>query len=597
MLTCTEIIAPQYEEAGRFSDGLAAVRKDGKWGYINTAGEVVIPFQYEMAFIFNEGKAIVCKKASYAPEYLEREDPYYDVGFIDETGKYTPFLDLSGSAAQLYEGDYGTNDLFFHNGFAIFAPVSDERGLDSVYRKDGKSLGLKSGEYDWADSDTFSDCYATGPVNEGLIPVIADGIWSAGWANLDGTPASDFESARILFDDGSEVNISQTGPFNQGLAPVWQSTYSADGGTTLIGFMNTDFEWVIKPQFTNFFYSGVNGAYQVFGATGLAMVQKDGKYGAIDKSGNTVIPFRYDELWPVREGMIVFRLNGKYGYLDAATLSVAIPAQYELASGFSGGMAVVYDGAKAYIIDKEGAPIPGADSLASSTYFIQYDDGSKVVYEPEEYVVIEAEGKYGYGHIEFKPELPKTDEMSSWAYAEVTAAIEENLVPADLQNLYLNNITRSEFSKLVVQAINQVLDQDIQDVVLDQTGRSLSSWQAEYPFTDSSDSEVIAAYALGIVTGRGNGIFDPYASITRQEAAAFLMRSAKVLGMDTTKITAAAFVDGSEVGVWFTDAVNFVYQINVMSGTGNNTFSPLGTYTREQSYITIYRLFQAVMNL
>ncbi len=32
-----------------------------------------------------------------------------------------------------------------------------------------------------------------------------------------------------------------------------------------------------------------------------------------------------------------------------------------------------------------------------------------------------------------------------------------------------------------------------------------------------------------------------------------------------------------------------------MGGTGNNTFSPTGTYTREQSYVTIYRLFQAVV--
>jgi hypothetical protein len=105
---------------------------------------------------------------------------------------------------------------------------------------------------------------------------------------------------------------------------------------------------------------------------------------------------------------------------------------------------------------------------------------------------------------------------------------------------------------------------------------------------------VIAANALGIVNGRGDGTFDPYATITRQEAAAFLMRSAKVLGMDTSGVTAAGFADSGDVGVWFTDAVNFVYQINVMGGTGNNSFSPLGTYTREQSYITIYRLFLAV---
>lgn len=185
--------------------------------------------------------------------------------------------------------------------------------------------------------------------------------------------------------------------------------------------------------------------------------------------------------------------------------------------------------------------------------------------------------------------------MSGWAYAEVTAAIEENLVPTYLQNLYLNNINRDEFCDLVIQAIEEVLDQDIADVVKAQTGKELDAWQQEYPFTDSAGSNVIAAYALGIVGGRGNGLFDPYATITRQEAAAFLMRSAKVLGMDTSKADSAGFADGDSVGIWFKDAVNFVYQINVMGGTGNNSFSPLGTYTREQSYITIHRLFQAIV--
>ena len=187
--------------------------------------------------------------------------------------------------------------------------------------------------------------------------------------------------------------------------------------------------------------------------------------------------------------------------------------------------------------------------------------------------------------------------MSRWAYQEATAAIEENLVPTYLQNLYLNNITRGEFCDLTIQAIEETLDQDIEDIVKAQTGKDLQSWISQYPFKDTTGSTAIAAYALGIVSGRGGGVFDPYATITRQEAAALLMRSAKVLGMDTSNVENAGFVDSDKVGVWFTDAVNFVYQINVMSGTGGNAFTPLGTYTREQSYVTIYRLFQAVMKL
>lgn len=261
------------------------------------------------------------------------------------------------------------------------------------------------------------------------------------------------------------------------------------------------------------------------------------------------------------------------------------------------GMAVAYDGTKAFLIDRTGKAIEGADKLDPSIYFAEQPDGSQVVYQPGEYVVIQENGKYGYGHIEYLPPLPAENEMSSWAYAEVTAAIEEDLVPTYLQNLYLNNINRDEFCDLTIQALEEVLDKDIEDIVKEQTGKDLYTWIGEYPFKDTTNSNAIAAYALGIVSGRGNGVFDPYATITRQEAAAFLMRSAKVLGMDTSKVESASFADSEKVGVWFTDAVNFVYQINVMSGTGSNNFSPLGTYTREQSYIAIYRLFQAVMEM
>jgi hypothetical protein len=60
------VIEPKYERAGWFSDGLALVAKgcdadcydqyDGKWGYIDTKGREVIPFQYDEAFRFINGK-------------------------------------------------------------------------------------------------------------------------------------------------------------------------------------------------------------------------------------------------------------------------------------------------------------------------------------------------------------------------------------------------------------------------------------------------------------------------------------------------------------------------------------------------------------
>ena len=52
------IIPLEYEEVGNFSEGLAAVRKDGKWGYINPKNEIVIPIEFtnkEVGFFKNGG--------------------------------------------------------------------------------------------------------------------------------------------------------------------------------------------------------------------------------------------------------------------------------------------------------------------------------------------------------------------------------------------------------------------------------------------------------------------------------------------------------------------------------------------------------------
>lgn len=51
----TIIIKPEYEEAQRFFEGFAAVKKGGKFGYISKEGNVVIPFRYFTAKPFQFG--------------------------------------------------------------------------------------------------------------------------------------------------------------------------------------------------------------------------------------------------------------------------------------------------------------------------------------------------------------------------------------------------------------------------------------------------------------------------------------------------------------------------------------------------------------
>lgn len=51
------VIPPTYPDShGGFSNGLWAVKQDGKWGFVNTTDKVIIPFQYKSvsSFIFSK---------------------------------------------------------------------------------------------------------------------------------------------------------------------------------------------------------------------------------------------------------------------------------------------------------------------------------------------------------------------------------------------------------------------------------------------------------------------------------------------------------------------------------------------------------------
>jgi len=80
------VISPIYDDAKKFSEGLAAVRtsvlsKDytKDWGYINIQGNVKIDFKYGTAFPFSEGLAAVGT--------WDKENRITIYSYIDKTGK------------------------------------------------------------------------------------------------------------------------------------------------------------------------------------------------------------------------------------------------------------------------------------------------------------------------------------------------------------------------------------------------------------------------------------------------------------------------------------------------------------------------------
>ena len=86
---------------------------------------------------------------------------------------------------------------------------------------------------------------------------------------------------------------------------------------------------------------------------GLASVKKDGKYGFIDTSGNTKIPFIYDEAYPFLEGLARVKKDGKWGFIDTSG-NTKIPLIYDDAWSFSEGLALVKKDRKYGFLDTSG---------------------------------------------------------------------------------------------------------------------------------------------------------------------------------------------------------------------------------------------------
>jgi len=167
---------------------------------------------------------------------------------------------------------------------------------------------------------------------------------------------------------------------------------------------------------------------------------------------------------------------------------------------------------------------------------------------------------------------------SSWAAPQVNAAIAAGIVPEALQSKYTTAITRAEFCALAVALYEKVTVREITERV---------------QFSDTTDVNVEKMAALGVVSGVGDDKFSPDSYMTREQAAAILSRLATAIGKSLTG-QAPAFADNDSISSWSFDAVGQMQATGIMGGIGNNAFSPATDYTREQSIITIMRLFDIV---
>ena len=173
--------------------------------------------------------------------------------------------------------------------------------------------------------------------------------------------------------------------------------------------------------------------------------------------------------------------------------------------------------------------------------------------------------------------------ISDWARKGVVEAMEKGFIYYSYTVDYTAPITRLEFCMMALEWLKYATDMKPQDLLRE---RGISSWES--PFTDLYNyaGEITYAYLLGITAGTSATTFSPDGLIDRQQAATMIRNVCRAAGLDIDTFTDAGFADINQAAVWARDGINFVRSNGIMSGTGNNNFTPLTCYTIEQSIVT-----------
>lgn len=286
------VIHPRFDAVSAFSDGLARVKlgvtetpegamTGGAYGFVDPAGNFVIPASHGYAHDFSEGRAAVRVGRL--------------TGYVDHAGK------LAIPAAYLRGKD-------FHEGRAAVEVAHDRWAFID---RDGEVVFALPPDTDLSDVPRFHAGHV------GVALRRRRPIRATRWYDRDGKVVAElpFGAARTL---------------SEGLVAV------RDAEKELWGFVDLKGRWVLAPAWP--FAWGFRD--------GRALVKlPNGRSAFIDKAGKVLLAGQTgDVLDGVSEGLVRFRRADRYGYLDLSGKVIVEPIwepPYNQLERFTGGLALV----------------------------------------------------------------------------------------------------------------------------------------------------------------------------------------------------------------------------------------------------------------
>lgn len=309
-----EVVPCEYQDLNYPSDGMVRVMKDDRYGYLSVDGGVPIPPQYVAAADFTEGLAVVALQDSFFVEYA----------FIDHQGKV------------VLQDNYQYAFPFF-NGYAVVKKydsygIIDKRGRERLtFRFENLTAVDENGIFAALDPNGTKYALFSAKDFKPITPYIYDGFSGYG----DGLYVYQRDSLYGYLDTlGHEVlgHYAVAAPFHKGYAmvsrnskygiidnygnvvlpleydysPLCNSCYYFQEGRAVVmkgekyGFCDERGELVIPIEF-----DGCFGFSQ-----DRAPVKKGGMWGYIDTEGTLKIPYVFHAASPFKYGRAEVYLMG-----------------------------------------------------------------------------------------------------------------------------------------------------------------------------------------------------------------------------------------------------------------------------------------------
>ncbi len=276
-----------YIEHYVYSNGYSVSVENERFGYIDPAGEVVIPHRYAYARNFSEGLAAV------------QDADNHHWGYINKQGDWVlPSLYLRAE------------------------PFSD--GLGAVKDPESGKWGFVNQKGEIAIPFQYEDVHL---FTYGLAEVQKNGQW--GVIDTNGNVVIPFEYTEVMVPEDCLKS------------PYWGEHITfrlidqAAKTNTVSLFSKPKKQFIVK-----------RADSVLLPVDGLIRVERDNKFGYVDLNGEVIIPLKYDQLEPFSEGLAVAgRIDynaghPKYGYINPQG-EIVIPLIYGKAGDFSEGVATV----------------------------------------------------------------------------------------------------------------------------------------------------------------------------------------------------------------------------------------------------------------